>query len=240
MSAAEPFDPYRSPSLPEGPIVPMTPGRPGWLTALCVVAIVLGALGLINSLMSTAGLLAGPHLQKAMRSQSSPGMSEEMQKAQNKMQDEMYAVQGKYWWPIAIALLLRAGVALLLLIGGIRALGMSEGGRQLLLVAFGVTLPFELAHAILQTMIMLENMTAMHGFAEALSNEMPKDGPPQMGNFIQTVMQGTLIASLVFMYLWTLVKCGLYLWGLLYLRRDRIKALFQPGGAFQPAFPTDH
>ena len=239
MSAAEPFDPYRSPSLPEGPIQPVVSGgRPGWLTALCVLAIVLGALGLINVLMSTAGLLAGQYMQKAMRVQQNPGVSQEMQDAQNKMQDEMYAVQRKYWWPIAIALLLRAGVALLLLVGGIRALGMSEAGRQLLLIAFGVALPFELAHAILQTIIMLENMTAMHGFAEALSNEMPKDGPPQMQGFIQTVMQGTLIVSLVFMYLWALVKCGLYLWGLLYLRRDRIKALFQASTNPQPAFPS--
>jgi hypothetical protein len=239
MSASEPFDPYRSPSLPEGPFQPVVSGgRPGWLTALCVLAIVLGALGLMNSLMGTAGLLAGQHLQKAIRAQPSPGMSQEMQDAQNKMQDEMYAVQRKYWWPIAIALLLRTGVALLLLLGGIRALGMSEGGRQLLLVAFGVALPFELVHAILQTIIMLENMTAMHGFAEALSNEMPKDGPPQLENFIETVMQGTLIASLVFMYLWTLLKCGLYLWGLLYLRRDRIKALFQRSPNPQPAFPN--
>lgn len=227
MSAAEPFDAYRSPSLPEGPIQPViASGRPGWLTALCVLAIVLGALGLMNSLMSAGGLLAGQQLQKIMRAQPSPGMTPEMQEAQNKLQDAMYAVQRKYWWPIVFALLLRAGVALLLLIGGIRALSLKEGGRQLLLVACGVALPFELAHAILQTLIMLDNMTAMHNFAEVLANEMPKDGPPQMQNFVQTVMQGTLIVSLVFMYLWTLIKGGLYLFGLLYLRRNHIKNLF--------------
>ena len=49
---ADSFDPYRSPSLPEGPYAGVAPsGRPGGLTTLCVLCMVLGALGLFNSLL---------------------------------------------------------------------------------------------------------------------------------------------------------------------------------------------
>src|SRR5688572_27141214 len=93
----QPFDPYRSPSLPEGPYAGQAPtGRPGKLTALCVLCIVLGALGLMNSFFGTFGVLAGPKFQAWFQPKSSPGMPPEMQEAQDKFQEETYAIQSKH------------------------------------------------------------------------------------------------------------------------------------------------
>lgn len=225
MSEVASFDPYRSPVLPEGPPMPVG-ARPGWLTALCVVCIVLGSLGMLNSLFGSAGLIAGKQIQRFAKAQPSPGMSQDMQDAQDKFQDELYGVQLKYWWPLAIGLLLRFVVALLLVVGGARALGLAESGRRTLLLACALALPFELAHTILQSLIMLENMTAMNTFAEKLANEMPKNGPEGMQNFIQYFFRGAMIFSLVIMFVMALLKIGLYLFGLLYLQKDRIKQLF--------------
>ena len=232
------FDPYRSPSLPEGPVQPVVGrGRPGWLTTLCVLCIVLGALGLINTFVETAGLLAGRYIQAAVKAQPSPGMSKDMQEAQEEFQEEMYSVQLKYWWPLAAGNVLRFGVAALLIVGGVRALGMSEGGRLTLLAACAVALPFELARTILQSVIMLENMTAMNSFAEKLAAEMPQEGPAGMQNFIQIVFRGTMIASAVIMYALALAKIGLYLFGVIYLRRESIKRLFQSTSQGTAAVP---
>jgi hypothetical protein len=205
---------------------------------LCVLCIVLGAMGLINTVMSTAGLVMGEQFQKLMQAQPQPGMSDKMQEAQQKLQNEMYAVQRKYWWPIAAGLAARTVVALLLLIGGVRAMGLSEGGRVTLLVACGLALPFELGYAILQSLIMLENMTAMNSFGEALASEIPQQGAEGLETFFQNVFRGTMIAGLVVMYLFALLKAALYIFGLVYLRRSHVQALFQSAPATSAeAFP---
>src|SRR5438045_9630518 len=99
MSAdSQTFDPYRSPTLPEVPYAPPIPtGRTGWLTALCVLCIVLGALGLMNSLLGAFGAIAGPALQKAIQPKTSANLPQGMQDAQEKFQDDINAVQAKYF-----------------------------------------------------------------------------------------------------------------------------------------------
>src|SRR5262245_55300059 len=199
MSAdSQAFDPYRSPSLPEGPYADgrVQAGRPGALTALCVLCIVLGALGLMNSLFGTIGAVAGPKLQAAFQPKSSPGMPAEMQKVQQEFQDEVMKIQAKYFWESVIALVFRFAAALLLLIGGLRSLGLAEPGRKILLVACAVALAFELAHAILQSMVQMEMMTSVNSFVEGLLSNMPqgKGTPPGFNSMMQSVVRGSIIA----------------------------------------------
>src|SRR5438552_666160 len=102
------FDPYRSPTLPEGAYAgPPLVGRPGWLSALCVLCIVLGALGLVNSAFGTLGIIAGPKVQQMMAAQPQPGIPDDLKEAQQKMQADMYAIQKKYIWPLAASILVR-------------------------------------------------------------------------------------------------------------------------------------
>src|SRR5438105_3155922 len=100
MSAeTQSFDPYRSPSLPEGPYAGATAsGRPGLLTALCVLCIVLGALGLMNTVIGTVGAIGGRRLQAAIQPKASSSLPPEMQKAQEDFQDDLNTVQMKYFW----------------------------------------------------------------------------------------------------------------------------------------------
>src|SRR6266850_7269221 len=98
---ADSFDPYRSPSLPEGPYAGAAPsGRPGLLTALCVLCIVLGALGVFNSLLGAVGAVGGRAFQAWVQPKSSTGMPQEMHEAQQKFNDDMAAVQDKHFWAI--------------------------------------------------------------------------------------------------------------------------------------------
>src|SRR5689334_23194829 len=109
--SAEPqaFDPYRSPSLPEGPYAaPMPVGRPGWLTMLCVCCIVLGALGLMNSLFGTVGIIGGKAIQTWVQPKAgATGLPAEMQDAQEKFQTELYAVQDRYYWFLVAGIVVR-------------------------------------------------------------------------------------------------------------------------------------
>lgn len=227
-------DPYRSPALPAQEVPSgVQQGRPTVLTVICVLCIVLGALGLMNSLLGSAGAIAGPQLQKAL--QPKAGFPEQ-QKAQAEFQEEVAKVQGEYFTPIILSLAFRFIAALLLLIGGIRALGLREEGRQMLIAACVVALIFELGHAILQSLMMLEMMSALNLLAEGMVSAAPdgKKLPPQVARFVRGLMRGMFIAQFVLMYGLVLLKAVLYIFSYFYLRKPQIKALFTPRLAAEP------
>jgi hypothetical protein len=220
------FDAYRSPPLPDVPYIAGTQSRrPGLLTIVCVICIVLGALGLINSLAGTAGAMAGRRLQSMFRMPAMPGKpDEDFKKAQKQAEDDMYAVLVKYWWAIMASMAMRLIVAILLLVGGIRSLGLHESGRKTLLIACVLALPLELGYAILQTFMQLENMTAINSFAEALSQQQTD---ANIGKTMQYIFRASMIASIVLATLLALGKIAFYTFSVIYLQRPRVRALFQ-------------
>jgi len=229
---SQPFDPYRSPSLPGVPYAAAAPvGRPGWLTMLCVLCIVLGALGVINSLFGAAGIAGGKALQGWIQPKGpTTGLPAGMQEAQEKFQHEMYAVQDKYFWLIVPSTAIRFVVALLLLVAGIRALSLQERGRKLLVIACAVALTFELLSAILQSFLVMESLTITNSYIENITNSMPKDkgDSVRVASLVQTVSRAIGVFVLVVTGIVILLKIALYTFGLIYLRKPHIQALFQP------------
>jgi hypothetical protein len=223
------FDPYRSPAPPEIPYAGgLQSGRPGSLTTVCVICIVLGALGLINSLAGSLGLIGGRQFQAAFRMPAGAGVSDDMKDAQKTFEDKIYGVLTKYWWPIVASTLVRFAVAVLLLVGGIRSLGLHESGRKTLLTACIIALPLELGYAILQTFMQLENMTAMNSFAESFGKSLPqKQNNANVGKTMQYIFRASMIASIAFATLIALAKIAFYAFSITYLQRDRVRALFQ-------------
>jgi hypothetical protein len=226
----QPFDPYRSPSLPEGPYAGKPPsGRPGLLTALCAVAIVLGVLGLLNAVLGAGGAIAGEKLQALFQPGAGPGTTPEMQQVHQDFQDEVNAIQRRHFVPLIGIVFFRFVAALLLLLGGLWALGLQERGRILLIAALGVASAFELSNAILQTMINMETMTAVNSFVDSLVQTMPQgqNAPPGMQNFTQTVVRGSIILGFVVFYGLVLAKLVVYLGGIVYLQKQHIRGLFK-------------
>jgi hypothetical protein len=222
------FDPYRSPSLPEGPYAGAPAvGRPGWLTTLCVLCIVLGVLGLMNSLLGTFGVVAGSSLQKAFQPRASSKMPQGMQDAQNEFQEKINSVQGKYLWATVPALAVRAVAALLLLIGGVRCLSLVEGGRKALLVGLAVAVVFELLHSILQSVVAMDMMTIVNEYVEKVLQSLPKkNGGPDLSKIMPTIVRWSILGSLVFTFLIAVGKIALYIFGLIYLQKPYVRALF--------------
>jgi uncharacterized protein involved in cysteine biosynthesis len=236
MAETGSFDPYRSPSLPEGVYSGPPPrGRPGWLSALCVLCIVLGALGLVNSLFGTVGMVLGPRFQQFMASQPQPGLPDEIKEAQQKMQTDMYKVQAKYIWPLGISIVLRIVVCTLLLVGGIRSLGMSEQGRRLLIVACSLALGFDLLQAILQMVITVENMTVMNEFMEAMATK-SQNATKEIEAVMKAVSSFIRFFSLTLVCVIALGKIAFYICSVLYLQKPHILALYQ--GESPPPAPA--
>src|SRR6188474_1546783 len=115
-TSAMPFDPYRPPD--EILAEPVRSGRPGVLTTICVLAIVLGALGVCSALFTSVALVVGKQLQQAMQPQAQPGVNNEMLKIQKEMQDEINAVNDQYFPVNILFALTHIVVAALLLVGG--------------------------------------------------------------------------------------------------------------------------
>jgi hypothetical protein len=222
------IDPYRSPVLPAMEAVTSSKGgRPTGLTVICVLCIVLGSLGLMNSLLGTVGAAAGPWMQKNLQPKSGPP---ELQKVQSKFQDEAAAVQTKYFTPLVLGLAFRFLAALLLLIGGIRTLSLQENGRKMLIAACVVALAFELAHSVLQSFMMLEMMTAFNSLMRGVMEVAPdgKKMPAGVAKTIGTVMQAVVVAQFLAIFGLVALKGGLYIFSFFYLQKQRIMALFQP------------
>jgi len=227
------FDPYRSPSLPEGPYSgpPPTGRRPGLLTTLCVLCIALGALGLFNSLFGGFMLIVGRQFQQfVMKSQAqTPGVPPEMQEAQEEMQTEIYAIQEKYLWALGGGLIFRFVASALLLVGGIGALALKPWGRQVLIAGCAVAAPFVMLDAILQSLISMENMTVMNSYMERIIQASPANQTPEkLEGFIRGIFGFIKIVSIAVLGLLAIAKIALYIFGLIYLHKPHIKALFVP------------
>ncbi|MDX1944999.1 MAG: hypothetical protein SFU86_06300 [Pirellulaceae bacterium] len=223
------LDPYRSPTLPDAPYA-ATGGsrRPGWLTALCVVCIVLGALGVTSGLFGVAGAALGETLQKAMSPKNPPGATDEMQQLSQQFQDQMNDVQQRFFAGILGAAIARIFVAGFLLFGGLQGLGLKERGRKMLLAACLAAIVFELGHMILQTLVNMEMMNAFNTFLEGLSQSLASS-PGRAG--VETmlgIMRGAMVFGMVLQYLLVLGKLVVYGWGSLYLRRPNVRAVFAP------------
>ena len=227
------FDPYRSPSLPETVYSGPSPhGRPGWLTAICVLCIVFGALGLVNSLFGTFGMIVGPRFQQFMAAQPQPGIPDDIRDAQQKMQADMYKIQSKYIWPLGVSIVLRLGVCALLLVGGIRSLNMNERGRKLLIIACATALVFDLLQAILQMIITVENMTVMNEFMEAMATK-GQNKTKELEAVMKAVGSFIRFFSLGLISVIAVGKIVFYIFSIKYLQKPNIMALFhkQPSSA---------
>lgn len=233
MSADARLDPYQSPSLPQGPIGPVRSGKPGWLTALCVICLVLGLLGLMNTCFGTVGAIFGTKVQSMFQPKAgTPGMPAELEKAQQQLNDDLQAVLKKHYVVIVAFLAFRFVVALGLFVGGLWCLGLKEPGRLLLLAACALALAFELSNAIVQSIVNIDNMTAINSFVENLQANMPADANSQNVNkFMKIWLRIVIVMQIVLLYGWTLIKAAFFVWGLIYLQRTNIKQLFQPSSS---------
>jgi hypothetical protein len=223
------FDPYRSPSLPQGPYAGQTASRkPGWLTALCVICIVLGALGLMNALFGAVGAAAGPSMQAMFQPRATPGVPSDIQQAQDQFQDDVAGVQKKHFFPLVASIAFRFIAAVLLLVGGLLCLSLKEQGRKILIFACALALLFELTNSIVQSFMMLDMMTAMNSFAEKLQSSMPQaDAPPGLNRMVGWWMRAVMVFQFILIYLFSLAKAAVYLFGVIYLQKQHIKALFK-------------
>lgn len=215
--------------------------RPGGLTAICVIALVVGILSVLTGLSQFASLLFGQKLQAAiMRVQ--PGNNPELQKTRQEIQVKTEFIARKYapyqWLSAATQSIL----AWMMIVGAALTLCLKTAGRKLLLIAFAASVVFEPAKAVLTGAAMRETAPVMMQSMQQAAKSSALPGSPQaddvnqmMGGLSQliVVMQWVMLIGL--MLLW----CVFYLVGVWYLTKPAVKALFTPDVRSDPDGPGE-
>lgn len=210
----------------------MSSQRPGQLTAIAILAIVLGILGSCGGLWGIGGALLQGSLQQAQEGwMESSGMPAEQLEAQRAMQERIEEIQRK-WLPftvthqslnlLASALLLAAGV--MLLRTNARAPGVFLG-------AVGANVFVDLAGGILGVVVQQDTQEVMQQMMADIAAGSPE--APGADRMFEGVMQASAWLGVCMAGGWLLLKVAYYVWGVVYLRKPEVKRLF--AGEEQPA-----
>lgn len=200
--------------------------RPGWLTAICVIAIILGVLGVLAALMGGGALVVNKMFRAQFANQPpAPGMPQGMADAQKKYQDAMYAVTDRYFIADVILLPIHGLVSIFLIVAGARAMSLLPETRTLLqwalIAALGVLIVMTLKGVVQQ----VELFGVIDQFFKDLAANMPGQGA-QGKDAVVTAMRVGMIIAAIFGFGWQFILFLFYGLSLNYLSRPQIVALY--------------
>lgn len=217
-----PFDAYQPPPLPPD-IVAAADAAPrfGRVKAVCIVAIVLGGAGVATALMGAVGLIVGKHLQAAFSGPNPPGMSRELQEVQRQAQQQIQAVQDRFWIPNFILTGAHMIVATLLLTGGIQGLRRVRPGRQILVAACLAAIAFELIRGSVQAVMQIQVLSVTMGFFEQMM-EASMEQAAELAEWLAWFSRIAMVAGLLLASGWILIKLVFYSVAVWYLRKPAV------------------
>jgi hypothetical protein len=173
--------------------------RPGGLTAVCVIAIILGSLGLLSSLVTMGSLAVGSRFQQAMMTSSPRPGRDKVFDVQRTMQKRIQAVTDRYRRPTVGFALLNMVLAASMLAGAIMALNRVPKARTVLLTVFAVAILFEISRSIVQVFIQWETAAVMSEMLPRMMETSMPANVPNVPNAQDTAAMGTVIARAIIM-----------------------------------------
>jgi hypothetical protein len=217
------LNPYRAGALPD-----LTARRPGGVTAICIVAVVLGVLGLFSGTIKGVNVLFGAAMQQAIGSIGAVNQS------QAKVQQEMNAAVADAMESFAVANSILC-ISQLVLCGalvysGLKTLKLKAAGRKLLVAILVCLLVFEIGQLIT---VVLQQMS----MSPIMELYMPRMMQAPSGNnagaerFGQAIARMSIIMGIVFQCVWALIKFIFFVIAIRYLCQAKVIALFDPSPA---------
>jgi len=196
--------------------------RPGVLTAVCVIAILVGLLGVLSGISKLFNALFGARMQQMFAGFGA--VNAEMREAQERMYATLTAAMEPFLIPnliLAVAQLLLCGV---LVYGAAKTLKLQEQGRRILATTAALLLLFEVGQGVVQGLMQMRMMPVMERHMSDVMQATP-GAAPGAGKLGQALGRVSIVAGLVFQIAWMLIKLGYYGFTVRYLRRDRVRAL---------------
>lgn len=201
--------------------------RPAGLTAIAVIALVLGGLGVLVSLWSLLMLGAGSRFQEAMTNMSQGPGRARIDETQRVVQQRIQQVSDRYWWPNLGFALVNVGLASSMVAGGIMALNRVPSARGLLGTVFAVAIFFEIARAAVYLLMQWQMSGAI---AEVLTNPAAAPNAQKADAMFVTIMRASMIVGLVVGLVLSLAKLLYYYVSWSYLRRPAVREWFERTG----------
>jgi hypothetical protein len=201
--------------------------RPGTLTAVCIIAIILGCLGILSGLSSLAASLGANQIQQWQAQLGGAGSSADARSLEAEMNAKSLAIVNRFRLVNVAMSVFQFAVAGMLLAGGIKALGMKDLGRKLLRIACGLAILFELSRAVPSTLMQLENMALMEDYLpRVMEASAPGGQGRQLAEFGRMMARFSLIMGWVIFFGWLTLKLVFFGVAFAYLGRAKTKAFY--------------
>ncbi|HEV3340625.1 MAG TPA: hypothetical protein VG125_09715 [Pirellulales bacterium] len=196
--------------------------RPGGVTALCVLTIVLGSLGLLTGLATIGTLVFGAQMQSAVAGLQPDAEAARVQREIAEEADEMMRQHLVRNW---ILVVVRLNVAMGLLLGGIWSLHLKPIGRTTLLAVFGLGIVLEVFQLWPTWEARDVSARTFERIMQTQQQQLNK-APPGFDATMKIMGQVMATVQLVMAVAMFLAKSGFYGFGLWYLTRPRVASLF--------------
>jgi hypothetical protein len=201
--------------------------RPGGLTAVCIIAIVLGGLGFLTGSLTLVTQAASNQVQQLQAQWGAVGATPQVRDVQAEMNAKSVAIMNRFRLVNVILGLLLLVVAAALVIGGTRTLRLNEKGRKILRAACAMAIAFEIARTVPAVLMQLENMALMEDYLpRVMEASVPGGQSQQVVEFAKMMTRFSLIMGWVILFGWLFMKLAFYGSSFYYLGRPKTKALF--------------
>ncbi len=203
--------------------------RNGMLTTLSVIAMTFAALGIASILFGVGVIVFKDKIESRLASDES-----KVAQIQKEMQAEL-TEKIEPWKPFTYgSLFLKAGVVVLLMLGGIKAYKMDENGRSLLVTAFIAGIIFEALsfYPILQ--IQQSTMEVTTKYQKRIMEAQQPPGThlsPEAEAIFEGTMKAGLMLGLLVAFGWIALKVAFYTYGFYYMRKPQVVALYEGGSS---------
>ncbi len=203
-------------------------GRPGGLTAVCVLATVLGGAGLLTGCSGLFSQLFASNMQEAFTAMpgiaKSPGAD-----VQKEMNTKLLAVSRRYIWITVPLVVLKVAIESILLAGAIMSWGLKPRGRSWLLTALLAAIVVESLQIVPMMIMQRETFAVMSEFMPKMIAAQPHadQQPAGMGNFMSTASSALGYVSMIVAVGWLTAKIVYYAFAIRYLRKPSVAAVFE-------------
>ena len=221
------LNPYAAP-MPIEMVQSKSGRRPGALTAICVIAIILGGLGLLTSVGGLVSQIFLPWIQSTF---STPATGSGPMQVQAEMQGEMNQVGSKFRAVNIVLAAAQLPLTICLLAGGIMALNGKRLGRKILAGACLAAIAFVVAHTVVAMIVQWQTVGVMSRFMPKMIAAQPGGANVQQAEqMVTTIMSISGYVGMAIVGAIALTKLIYYGLSVAYLNRQSTRAFFGDAG----------
>lgn len=199
----------------------MSDERPGILTAIAIIGIILGSLGVLAALLGAAGLMVQGQITTELSAAGAGGP--ELDYAR-----QIAEVSLAYRVPTLVGALANLVVSALLIVGGAMLLARKPVAVGLMTGTIVAAIVVDLYSAALGAYVQTKIAPIQQEMTRALAAEMPAGADPAI---MDSMVTAATWAGLAMAVLWLLCKLAYYIVSLVALKRPAVKGWVTEGAA---------